>query len=106
MTRFLALAALLVPATAIAGDYGATPSGAASGRVITKSASWTCGATGCVARTEASRPLVICQGLAKQVGILSNFSVDGRALGADDLAKCNALAKAGAAPAGQALAKN
>ena len=48
---------------------------------------------------------MICQGLAKKVGKLDAFTADGRALAADELAKCNALAKAGTTD-GTALAKN
>jgi len=107
MTRFLTLAALLaIPAAASAGTYSATPSAAASGRVITRTASWTCGAQGCATSTEASRPVVICQGLAKKVGKLDAFTTDGRALGTDELAKCNALARAGSATDTPTLAKN
>ncbi len=106
MTRLLTIAALLaVPAAATAGNYAATPSDAANGRIITKTASWACGAGGCTAATDSSRPVVICQGLAKKVGKLDAFTADGRALSADELAKCNALAKAGTAGE-PALAKN
>ena len=107
MTRLLTIAALLaVPAAATAGNYAATPSAAASGRVITKTASWACGATGCTTATAASRPVVICQGLAKKVGKLDAFTTDGRALSADDLAECNAMARGDVAAPASALAKN
>ena len=107
MTRLLTLAALLaVPAAAAAGTYSATPSAAANGRVITRTASWACTAAGCTARTDASRPVVVCQGLAKEVGKLDAFTADGRALAADDLAKCNSLARGDVAAAAPALAKN
>jgi hypothetical protein len=107
MTRLLTIAALLaVPAAASAGTYSATPSAAASGRIITRTASWTCGAQGCTTATDSSRPVVICQGLAKKVGTLEAFTTDGRALAADELAKCNALARAGSPAEAPALAKN
>ena len=106
MLRILTAAALLaIPAVASAGTYSATPAATASGRVITRTASWTCGAAGCTTNSDASRPVVQCQGLAKQVGTLSAFTADGRALGADELAKCNALARDVAATT-PALAKN
>ena len=107
MTRILTIAALLaIPAAATAGTYSATPSAAADGRVITRTASWSCGTGGCTANSDSSRPVVICQGLAKKVGKLDAFTADGRALAADDLAECNALARGDDAAAAPALAKN
>lgn len=107
MTRTLTLAALLaLPAAASAGTYTATPSSAADGRVITRTASWTCGGAACTATSSASRPLVLCQGLAKKVGALSAFTADGRALAAEELAKCNAMARGSAADAPATLARN
>ena len=44
--------------------------------------------------TDTSRPLVICQDLAKRAGRLESFVADGRALGAAELDKCNARAGA------------
>lgn len=49
--------------------------------------------------TSESRPLVLCQSLAKRAGQLQSFTVDGRALADADLAKCNAAAPAGATSA-------
>ena len=48
----------------------------------------------------------ITQEDAKKVGKLDAFTADGRALAADDLAKCNALARGDDAAAAPALAKN
>ena len=59
-------------------------------------------ADACQGSTDASRPLVLCQDLAKRAGRLESFIADGRALGAAELDKCNASAKDGAP---QALAK-
>lgn len=106
MTRLLTFATLLaIPALASAGTYSATPATSATGRIITKTASWSCGDAGCTASTDSSRPVVICQGLAKKVGKLDAFTANGRALAGDDLAECNALAKA-TADAAPALATN
>jgi hypothetical protein len=44
-------------------------------------------------------PAVLCQSLAKRAGKVDSFLVDGRAFGADELARCNAAAKASPARA-------
>ncbi len=99
MTRFAAIftAAALIAAPAIAGNYSAKPMTApASAKIIGKDISWACGPAACQGSTEESRPLVLCQDLAKRAGRLESFSADGRALGAAELDKCNASAKDGA----------
>ncbi len=105
MTRFATIfaAAGLLAAPAIAGTYSAKPVAApATARIIGKNISWTCTADSCRGSTDSSRPLVLCQDLAKRAGRIESFVADGRALGAAELDKCNASAKDGA-PA--ALAK-
>ena len=104
MTRFLANAALLVlalaPATASAATYSAKPaSPVAAQRIIARDISWACGPAACQGSTDESRPLVLCQGLAKKAGRIDSFVVDGRAFGAAELDKCNA------GTAGSALAR-
>ncbi|HEX9965775.1 MAG TPA: hypothetical protein VGB04_12430 [Allosphingosinicella sp.] len=69
----------------------ATPPAAA--RLIVKDIAWRCGASGCVAPRGNSRPAIDCSALARQVGTLRSFSIDGRALGPDALEKCNARAR-------------
>ena len=99
MTRFAAIftAAALLAAPALAGSYSAKPLTApATAKIIGKDISWACGADGCQGSTQASRPLVLCQDLAKRAGRLQSFVADGRALSADQLDKCNASAKDGA----------
>ena len=99
MTRFAALfaAAALAASPAVAATgYSAKPVAAPAKRIIGKSISWTCAAGTCLGSTEASRPLVLCQDLAKRAGRLEAFAVDGRALAAAELDKCNASAKDGA----------
>ena len=66
---------------------------AREGRVITKGASWNCREGACKAMSNASRPNILCERLAKEVGTLASFTVDGRAMDEADLAKCNAKAK-------------
>ena len=105
MTRFATLfgAAALLAAPAMAGTYSAKPIAAPTAtKIIGKDISWTCGAGACQGSTDASRPLVLCQDLAKRAGRLESFVADGRALSADQLDKCNASAKGGAP---EALAK-
>ncbi len=90
---------LLLPAAAAAATYSATPiAPTATKRIIARDISWACGPAACQGATESSRPIVICQGLAKQAGRLSSFIVDGRALPALELDKCNSAARGGSAP--------
>ncbi|MFL6847269.1 MAG: CC_3452 family protein [Sphingomicrobium sp.] len=102
MTRTAAILAIaaLAAAPAVAGNYSAKPLAApAATKIIGKDISWTCGADACQGSTDASRPLILCQDLAKHAGRLQSFVADGRALGATDLDKCNASAKGGASKA-------
>ena len=94
------LAAALLAAPALAGSYSATPvaKGQAT-RIVTRDVAWTFKGSAFVGRTDQSRPLVLCQALAKKVGTLASFAVDGRPLAAADLAKCN-----GRAPGVQSVA--
>ena len=99
MTRFAAIftAAALLSAPAVAGTYSAKPIVApAAAKIIGKDISWVCGADTCKGSTDASRPLVLCEDLAKRAGRLQSFVVDGRALSSAELDKCNASAKGGA----------
>ena len=100
MTRFAALlaASVLVAAPAAAANYAAKPIAApTAAKIIGKDISWTVSAGAYVGSTDASRPLVICQDLAKRAGRLESFSANGQAIASSDLDKCNA--KAGGAPA-------
>ena len=99
MTRFAVLftAAAVLTAPAMAGSYSAKPLTApATTKIIGKDISWVCGPDACQGSTDASRPLVLCQDLAKRAGRLQSFTADGRALSAAELDKCNASAKDGA----------
>jgi hypothetical protein len=102
LRSILALSAIaLTAAPAAASSYSAAPSVPAGGRFVTRDIVWNCGPAACQGATDESRPLVLCQSLAKRVGRIDSFLADGRALAADDLTRCNAVAKA---PATQALA--
>lgn len=98
MNRAVALiaAATLFAAPAYAGSYSAKPVAApAAGKIIGKDISWACSADGCRGSTEASRPLVLCQDLAKRAGRIESFAADGKELSAEQLAKCNTAARGG-----------
>ena len=106
MTLRLAIATcaatLLLPAAASAATYAAKPAVAVDAkRIVVRDIRWACAPAGCTGATEESRPLVLCQGLAKQAGRIDSFLVNGRALAPTDLAKCNSVARAAT---GQALA--
>ncbi len=94
------IAAALVASPALAGSYVALPLAKGQpAQVITRDVAWSLRGGAFVGRTDQSRPLVLCQGLAKKVGALVSFSADGRPLSAAELAKCNRTA-----PGGQAVA--
>ena len=99
MTRFaLAIAALGLAAPALAGTYTANPATQpADAKIITRDIAWNFVGGVYTGRTEDSRPMVLCQGLAKRAGKLDSFAVNGRAFADADLAKCNSYAKDGGA---------
>ena len=90
---FVLSAAALAAAPAAASTYSATPATPTSERFIARDITWTCGPAACQGSTSESRPVVLCQSLAKRAGRIDSFIVDGRALSAAELAKCNAAAK-------------
>ena len=94
------LAAFIVAATlaapAVAGTYSAKPIAApATAKIIGKDISWSRDGDTYRGSTEASRPLILCQDLAKRAGRIESFVADGKALSDEQLAKCNTAAKAG-----------
>ena len=99
MTRLAIIAATsLFAVPAVAGTYTATPaSPATADKVVARDIAWTYAGGTYTGRTNESRPLVLCQGLAKRVGLLNAFTANGRAFSADELAKCNSFANAGSA---------
>ncbi len=88
-----AIASSLFAGPAAAARYSADLANPATDRVITRDISWDCNGAQCQGATEYGRPVVLCQSLAKKVGKVARFAVNGRALGPDTLAQCNALAK-------------
>ena len=87
-------AAALVAMPATAASYSAKPAVPASGRFIARDIVWNCGPAACQGATEESRPVVLCQSLAKQAGHIESFMVDGRAFSPAELGTCNSAAKA------------
>jgi hypothetical protein len=79
---------------AAAATYSARLSTPASGRFIARDIVWNCGPDACLGATDESRPVVLCQSLAKRAGPVESFIADGRAFTAADLERCNASAKA------------
>lgn len=99
MKRVAALitAATLAASPAFAATYSAkTTAASASTKITGKDIRWTCAGDTCRGSTEASRPLILCQDLAKRAGRIESFVADGEALSAEQLAKCNSAAKGGA----------
>jgi hypothetical protein len=91
---FLALGAAAGPAMAAGVYYRAElASPPSAGRIIVRDVIWRCDVKGCVAGESNSRAATDCAALARQVGALRSFTVDGRALSAEELEKCNAKAR-------------
>lgn len=104
MNRIVPLiAALALAAPGAAATYSARPATAPTAkRIVAKDVVWSCAAESCSGRTDSSRPVVLCQALARQAGRIEAFAANGVALASEELAKCNSAAKA---PTGPALAK-
>ena len=99
LLTFSAFAVLAGPAAA--ASYSAKLASPSAQRIIARDITWQCGADACRGATAESRPVVLCQSLAKKAGKVETFLVDGRAFTDAELAKCNASAKGAA---GRALA--
>jgi hypothetical protein len=101
MSRALAfLAIVVVAAPAAAATYVGTPATpAAEAKFVSRDIIWKQVGANYQGSTNESRPLVLCQSLAKRAGQLESFTVNGRAFADADLAKCNAVAPQAAEPA-------
>ena len=101
LRSILALSATaLVAAPAAAATYSAKPATPANGaKIVARDIVWKCGPDACVGSTANSRPLVLCQSLAKKAGRLESFTVDGRSLDTAELERCNASARTSTDPA-------
>jgi hypothetical protein len=51
---------------------------------------WKCADTACAAAKGTSRPAIVCARLVREVGPVSAFIAGGKALEAEELARCNA----------------
>jgi len=92
---FFLSAIALAAAPAAAANYSAKLAVPASGRFIARDITWDCGTDACQGATDESRPVVLCQSLAKRTGRVDSFLVNGRAFTPAELDQCNAAAKAG-----------
>src|SRR5437868_9125697 len=86
-------AAALAVSPAVAATYSAKLAVPTTERFIARDITWNCGPAACQGATNESRPVVLCQSLAKRGGPIGSFLVDGRAMNAAELARCNASAK-------------
>ena len=50
---------------------------------------WQCQDTTCVAAKGTSRPVVMCQRVARELGDVTGFTAEDETLPAEDLARCN-----------------
>ena len=94
MSRALAfLTALALAAPATAATYTGKPATPASeAKFVGRDIIWNQVGASYRGSTSESRPLVLCQSLAKRAGRLESFTVNGSAFTDADLAKCNAAA--------------
>ncbi len=92
MLRPVLVLSAALPASA--ATYSAKLAVPASGRIIARDIVWKCGPAACQGTTDESRPLILCQSLAKRAGRVDSFIVDGLAVSAAELDRCNASAKA------------
>ena len=58
-------------------------------RAVAGGVAWNCQGTTCVANKGNSRPSRICRGLAREMGEIAEFKVEGEAIAEDKLARCN-----------------
>ena len=98
-TTLAITAALIAAAPAAAANYTAKLASQAPEKIVGREMVWKCGAAACNGSTAESRPLVLCQSLAKKAGRIDSFLVDGRAFSQVELDRCNTAAKAGPAAA-------
>jgi hypothetical protein len=97
MTRTLAFFAVLaLAAPASAATYSGKPAApVAEAKFVSRDIVWNYAGGSYQGSTDESRPMVLCQSLAKRAGRLESFTVDGRAFADADLARCNAAAPQG-----------
>ena len=101
MSRAFALIAVLaLAAPAGAATYAGKPTApATAAKFVGRDIIWNQVGGSYQGSTNESRPLVLCQSLAKRAGRLESFTVNGRAMAEAELAKCNAVAPRPSVPA-------
>jgi hypothetical protein len=87
------IAALFAGSAAAASTYSATLATPASGRQIGRDHYGDGAGANSRGSNHESGPHVLCHSLAKRAGRVDAFLVDGRAVAAADLERCNASAK-------------
>ena len=80
-------------ATAAGGAYyrAELASPATAARFVARDVVWVCKDSSCLAGQGTSRPLIMCSALAKAAGPVTSFTAGGKALAAEELARCNAV---------------
>jgi hypothetical protein len=91
---FTLAAFVLAASPAAAATYSArTATPPPAERIAARDILWTCTSGTCTGSTLNSRPVVLCEALAKQAGRIDSFLVDGREISAPELQRCNAAAR-------------
>lgn len=90
----LSIGTMIAPAPAEARSaevfYVAELAGPApQSRAVAGGIAWYCEGNRCIAGKGNSRPLRMCRELQREVGPITAFTVEGEALEADKLARCN-----------------
>ena len=65
----------------------------AEARFLVRENVWRCDRDACQSARTAIRPAIACQALAREIGRLRSFSVEGQAFAAEELERCNARAR-------------
>ena len=90
----LVLTSFASPALAQAPYYSADPAAApAQQRLVVRDSIWRCDGGQCVSPRSPRRHVLVCAGLARSVGQLRRFAVEGREFDSEALAACNANAR-------------
>ena len=79
------------PAQAAEGPYYRAELSApvTAAKPIVSGTVFNCAGSNCAAGKATSRPAIVCARLAKEVGEVAAFTANGKALAAEELAKCN-----------------
>lgn len=95
---FLSLVAVTFLFTATAGHaspvYRATLAQAPEARTaVIRSAPWTCEGDSCATNSARSRPANVCPQVARELGQVTAFTVDGEPISDEELSRCNESAR-------------